>query len=222
MESAGLPLSREKVVRDTLEFVRDSDITVTSLGGLSRELYMVRKEQGKEISQNFFCIGAMGHSFALANGLAIGRPEARRIWCLDGDGSFIMHLGNNAVLAGMAENSNVVHIVVYNGVYSSTGSQPLMIDTVKFLDLAEGLPYRKKIFVDNNFGLRTALVNAIGGTLIVVLTNDQMSDKLPRPTETAAELKDMFVGRLHRADEAGSANGLSVNGGTENGVSSVV
>ncbi|KAF2726326.1 thiamine diphosphate-binding protein [Polychaeton citri CBS 116435] len=199
MGSGNLPLSRELVLRHSMDFIDANDTTVSSLGGNSRELYMIHKEKGGNLGQNFFCIGGMGHSFALAQGLAVGfAQESRRIWCLDGDGSFIMHLGNNAVLAGLSRHSNVVHVVIYNGVYSSTGSQPLMIQPGSFLDLAEGLPYQQKIFVDNVFGLRSALSSATGGTLIVAVTNDRFSSKLPRPVETSTELKYLFLENIQR------------------------
>lgn len=198
VEHNELPLSRELVIRHTVDFVNASDATVTSLGGSSRELYMIRKDSGESLGQNFFCIGGMGHSFALAHGLAVGScPEgARRIWCIDGDGSFIMHLGNNAILAGLGKHRDVIHVVVYNGVYSSTGSQPLMISANQFLDLAEGLSYQQKFFVNDITGLRVALSNAASGSLIVAVTNDHSSNTLPRPTETSGELKHIFMAHM--------------------------
>ncbi|KAH8702303.1 thiamine diphosphate-binding protein [Talaromyces proteolyticus] len=192
-----LPLSREFTIRHVLEHVKDTDASVSSLGGNSRELYMIRKEKGDDLGPNFFCIGAMGHAFALAHGLALGFPSSRgRVWCIDGDGSFLMHIGNNAVLAGIGTHSNVVHIVIFNAVYSSTGSQPLMISPDNFLDLAEGLPYRQKVFVDSVGGLQAALLAASGGTLIVVVVNDRVSKSLPRPKETVEELRGLFLKAL--------------------------
>ncbi|KAI0133718.1 putative phosphonopyruvate decarboxylase [Xylariales sp. AK1849] len=192
-----LSLSRESTIRHVLQHIKDNDVSVSSLGGNSRELYMIRKEKGESIGRNFFCIGGMGHAFALAHGIALGYPSSRgRVWCIDGDGSFLMHLGNNAVLSGIESHLNVVHVVIYNAVYSSTGSQPLMISPDHFLDLAEGLPYRQKVFVDNVDGLGLALSAANGGTLIVVVVNDWFSKTLPRPTETSKELKELFLEAL--------------------------
>ena len=186
-----LPLTRELAIRRSVSHIKSTDTSVSSLGGNSRELYMILKEKNQSLGKNFFLIGAMGHAFALAHGVAMGFRSGKT-FCIDGDGSFLMHIGNNAVLAG-SSHLNVVHIVIYNAVYSSTGAQPLMISRDHFLNMAEGLPYKQKFFVDSGEGLDKALGAAEGGSLIVVLTNERFSDSLPRPTETAMELKNLFM-----------------------------
>ncbi|GJN76926.1 hypothetical protein PLIIFM63780_000414 [Purpureocillium lilacinum] len=173
----------------------ETDVSVSSLGGTSRELYMVRKEKGEPLSSNFFCLGAMGHSFAVANGIRL-RPSSGKVFCIDGDGSFIMHLGNNAVLADISQ-PDLVHVVVFNGVHSSTGSQPLTISRDAFLAAANGLSYERKFFVDNIEDLDRALsLLDSRSTLIVALANDSASASLPRPSETASELKKLFMGHF--------------------------
>ncbi|KAM4055026.1 phosphonopyruvate decarboxylase [Hirsutella rhossiliensis] len=190
-------LSREQVVRSVLAHMKDTDVSVSSLGGNSRELYMVRKARGESLGSNFFCIGAMGHAFAVANGVRMGAPSSRRLFCIDGDGSFLMHVGNNAVLADISQ-PGIVHVVIFNGVHSSTGSQPLTISRNAFLAMAEGLGYQQKFFVDEANGLERALQQSSGGgsALIVVVANTLVSDSLPRPSESPYELRDMFMKTL--------------------------
>ena len=188
-----LQLSRELAIRHVLRYIKPTDVSVSSLGGNSRELYMIRREKGESIGRNFFCIGGMGHAFALAHGIAMGFSSGR-VFCIDGDGSFLMHIGNNAILAGISDpNPNVIHVVIYNSVYSSTGSQPLMITRDGFLALADGLSYKQKLFVDNAEGLEKACETAKPGSLIVVVVNDEVQKSLPRPSETSQELKDLFI-----------------------------
>jgi phosphonopyruvate decarboxylase len=186
-----LPLSRELAIRCLLGNIKNSDVVVSSLGGNSRELYMIRKENGEAIGRDFFCIGAMGHTFALAYGITMG-SSSRRVFCIDGDGSFLMHVGNNAVLAGVSY-PNVIHVVIYNGIHSSTGNQPLMIRKDDFLAMAEGLTYKQKLFVDNAEGLIKACESAIKSTLIIVAVNDSVRKNLPRPSESPRELKGIFM-----------------------------
>jgi phosphonopyruvate decarboxylase len=186
-----LPLSRELAIRCLLGNTKNTDVVVSSLGGNSRELYMIRKESGEAIGRDFFCIGAMGHTFALAYGITMGSPS-RRVFCIDGDGSFLMHVGNNAVLAGVSY-PNVIHVVIYNGIHSSTGNQPLMIRKDDFLAMAEGLTYKQKLFVDNAEGLIKACESAIKSTLIIVAVNDSVRKNLPRPSESPRELKGIFM-----------------------------
>jgi phosphonopyruvate decarboxylase len=186
-----LPLSRELAIRCLLGEIKSTDISVSSLGGNSCELYMIRKESGESIGRNFFCIGAMGHAFTLACGITMGFSSGR-VFCIDGDGSFLMHVGNNAVLAGIS-HPNVIHVVIYNGVHSSTGNQSLTIRKDHFLAMAEGLPYQQKFLVDNAEGLKKACESASKSTLIIVVVNDSVQKNLPRPSETPQELKDIFM-----------------------------
>ena len=185
------PLSRELAIRCLLGEIQPTDVSISSVGGNSRELYMILKETGKSLGHNFFSIGAMGHTFAIAFGVAMGFSSGR-VFCIDGDGSFLMHVGNNAVLAGLAP-PNIIHLVMWNGIHCSTGSQPLPITKENFLAMAEGLPYQQKFFVDTAEGLKKACKSASKTTLIVVIVNDTVSETLPRPSESARTLKNMFM-----------------------------
>lgn len=203
-----LPLKRESVVRSVLGRLQPKDIMVSSLGGTSRETYMVLQEQNRPISRVFFVLGAMGHAFGVASGIRLGQDPALApvVYCLDGDGSFLMHVGNNAVLADVGPRG-LVHVVVHNGVHSSTGDQPLSLRLGSYLDLAEGLAYTFKFFVDTSEALERALALAtaaatpgdgksVVNSLIVVLVGPGQSSALPRPKENAKQLKDLFVESL--------------------------
>lgn len=66
---AKLPLSREYAIRWVLKRLYEEDVTVSSVGGNSREIYMIRKENGEDLSRSFLSIGAMGHTYPLAYGV---------------------------------------------------------------------------------------------------------------------------------------------------------
>ncbi|KAL8704393.1 MAG: hypothetical protein Q9201_002462 [Fulgogasparrea decipioides] len=186
-----LPLSRELAIRCVHRHIKSTDLSVSSLGGNSRELYMILKENGDALGRNFFCIGGMGHAFGLAHGIAMGFSSGR-MFCIDGDGSFLMHIGNNAVLAGISP-PNMIHVVIYNGVHSSTGNQALTISKESFLAMSAGLSYKQKFFVDDAEGLERACESARESTLIIVAVNDLVKKSLPRPSESARELKDLYM-----------------------------
>jgi phosphonopyruvate decarboxylase len=208
-----LPMTRETVVRSVLEKRQSKDIVVSSLGGTSREVYMVLQEQQKPISRVFFVLGAMGHAFGVASGVRLGQTaeQAPIVYCIDGDGSFLMHIGNSAVLADVGPEG-MIHVVVHNGVHSSTGNQPLSLRLEPYLELAKGLGYTHKFIVDTMEALDRALELAavtatgraangkVGGSaakvLVVVLVGPGQSAALPRPTETAQQLKDLFIKSL--------------------------
>ncbi|CRG87785.1 hypothetical protein PISL3812_04806 [Talaromyces islandicus] len=186
-----LPLSREYAIRVVLKQLYEKDVTVSSVGGNSREIYMIRKENGQDLSQNFLSIGAMGHTYPLAYGVQIGHSKGRVV-CIEGDGSFLMHVSNVAVLAAHAPPS-LIHVVIHNRIHCSTGNQPIPISTENLLSLAGSLPYKQKFFVDTAEGLIQACEWAQESTLIVVVVNQSVKKTLPRPTEHPYELRDSYM-----------------------------
>ncbi|KAG6302762.1 hypothetical protein E4U45_002625 [Claviceps purpurea] len=189
-----LPLSRKDAIRCIMGQMAAQDLSVSSLGGNTREYYMLCKEMNRPINRNFFCLGAMGHAYALSYGVSMGFSSGR-IFCIDGDGSFLMHAGNNVLLAGTAP-SNLIHIVIYNGVHASTGNHPVAIRRENLVSLARGLPYEQKFFVDDAEGLENACKCAKGSTLVIVAVNRLLQKDLPAPSESPHELKNVFMRSL--------------------------
>jgi phosphonopyruvate decarboxylase len=64
----------------------------------------------------------------------------RRVVVLDGDGALLMHLGTASTIAA-ARAENLVHVVVDNGCYESTGCQSSTSSTVDWTRLGAGLGY---------------------------------------------------------------------------------
>lgn len=76
-----------------------------------------------EIPDHLDIVGCMGSASTIALGLALAQPS-RRVVIVDGDGSLLMQLGSLVTIAGAAP-PNLVHVVLENGVYETSGSQPL-------------------------------------------------------------------------------------------------
>ena len=72
--------------------------------------------------QNFYMLGSMGLAFPIALGVALAQPK-RRVIALEGDGSLLMQLGCLSTIATLAP-SNLTMVVMDNGIYQITGSQP--------------------------------------------------------------------------------------------------
>ncbi|HEY0850380.1 MAG TPA: thiamine pyrophosphate-dependent enzyme [Bradyrhizobium sp.] len=72
--------------------------------------------------QNFYMLGSMGLAFPIALGVALAQPE-RRVIALEGDGSLLMQLGCLSTIA-MLKPKNLIMVVLDNGIYQITGSQP--------------------------------------------------------------------------------------------------
>jgi thiamine pyrophosphate-dependent acetolactate synthase large subunit-like protein len=67
-------------------------------------------------------LGSMGLAVPIALGVALAQP-ARRVIALEGDGSLLMQLGALATVA-MLRPKNLTILVMDNGIYQITGSQP--------------------------------------------------------------------------------------------------
>ena len=86
------------------------------------ELYEIRNKLNKSHESDFLTVGGMGHASQIASGIAISLPD-RKVFCIDGDGATLMHMGSLAI---NAEQTNLVHILINNCVHDSVGGQPTM------------------------------------------------------------------------------------------------
>ena len=116
------PLSREEALEFVADQLGETDVVVSTTGKLSRELFEYREARHQGHERDFLTVGSMGHSSSIALGIALEKPE-RRIWCLDGDGAFIMHMGA-ITNVGSLKLHNYRHIVFNNGAHESVGGQP--------------------------------------------------------------------------------------------------
>ena len=102
-------MNREEAIRIILESTDDQSCFVTTTGKISREAY----EQSQKIygghERIFMTVGGMGYASMIAAGIAANVPN-QRIYCLDGDGALLMHMGNLAFL-GQMSLKNMVHIL---------------------------------------------------------------------------------------------------------------
>ena len=81
----------------------------------------------QSVSENpdldFPIFGAMGKASSVALGIALAQPT-RKVFVLDGDGGLLMNLGTLVTIGGQ-QPTNLVHFVFEDGVYFTTGGQPV-------------------------------------------------------------------------------------------------
>ncbi|MFC0111620.1 phosphonopyruvate decarboxylase [Kibdelosporangium aridum] len=168
-------LSRVDAVRTVSERARDAAIYSTT-GYTSRELFAAADRPG-----NFYMQGSMGHALALGLGSALRRPD-RRVVVLDGDGAVLMHMGTMSTVGHLAPR-NLLHVVLDNGTYGSTGSQPTTSPTVDWPALARANGYRDAWLCTDGAELRTVLDKALtqpGPCLVAVRIRASETDVPPR------------------------------------------
>lgn len=114
-------LSREEALRIVVGCLSSQDIIVSTTGKLSRELFEYREELKQNHNRDFLTVGSMGHCSQIALGIAISKPT-RDVYCFDGDGAVIMHMGSLAII-GSQKPENFKHIIFNNGAHDSVGGQ---------------------------------------------------------------------------------------------------
>ena len=179
--STGLALTTAAVARLVVECSLPDDVVVSTTGYCSRELYAAGDRPG-----HFYMQGSMGHASSLALGLADAAP-ARRVLVLDGDGAALMHMGALAQIGSQAP-ANLIHVVLDNGTYQSTGGQPTIGKSVRFSRVADACGYRRTDEVDTLDGLRNVLGAVRDGSGPVLVVASGAPDAGPAPSRASAAL----------------------------------
>jgi phosphonopyruvate decarboxylase len=191
------PLSREEAVKLFVDTANTWDIAVTTTGKLSRELFEYRDFTGTGHANDFLTVGSMGHSSSIALGIAIAKPD-RSIWCLDGDGAILMHMGAVATIGSIAPE-NFRHIVFNNGMHESVGVQATYAFGLDFSAIAKGCRYKAYWKAETTDEFTLALREAQqskGPVLIEVLINPKSRKDLGRPTISPVMNKIDFISNL--------------------------
>jgi len=131
----------------------DHAAVVATTGKTGRELFTLGDR-----AQQLYLVGSMGCASAVALGAALNVD--RPLVVFDGDGAALMKLGNWATI-GAQQPSNLVHVLLDNGVHDSTGGQPTASSTVDFATMALAAGYRSAHRCDDAAGLAQAVDEAL-------------------------------------------------------------
>ncbi len=187
-------LSREDVLNIILENSHSNDVFVSTTGKLSRELFEAREGRDEQHNRDFLTVGSMGHSSMIALSIAIEKPD-RRVYCLDGDGALLMHLGSAAVL-GANSPKNFVHIIINNGAHETVGGIPTVSEKINYPHIAKACGYKKVYEAQTKDEIFSALEESreqVGPIFIEIKTNLFSRANLGRPTTTPIENRDSFM-----------------------------
>ncbi len=188
---------REKIIQHIVN-VSGEDPIVSTTGKASRELFETRVANSQSHKYDFLTVGSMGHSSSIALGIALNKSE-HRIWCIDGDGAVLMHMGSMAVL-GAYKPRNLIHIVINNGAHETVGGMPTVAANIDIVGIAKACGYQSAVCVDSFEELDQELEAAKSRaelSLIEVKCSIGARDDLGRPTTTALENKQNFMEYLN-------------------------
>lgn len=191
---SNLMLSREEAIKQVASSIEDSACIVSTTGMISRELFEARSAWGQGHERDFLTVGSMGHASQIALGIAIQKPD-RKIYCFDGDGASIMHMGNMTITGTMKCN-NYVHIIFNNGAHDSVGGQPTVGFDIDICQIAKAVGYTAAYSVNNSTALADVLkdIKKTDGTILLnVLVKKGNRKDLGRPTTTPIQNKESFM-----------------------------
>lgn len=188
------PLSREEALTRIVKSLDNDSVIVSTTGKLSRELFELRESSGQDHSHDFLTVGSMGHASSISLGIALEKPE-RRVYCFDGDGAFIMHMGAITNVGALVPK-NYVHVVFNNGAHESVGGQPTLGFGIDMCAIAKACGYKEAVTITTGeeFEELSKTINTIEGPVLVELrVRIGSRENLGRPTTTPIENKEAFM-----------------------------
>ncbi|MBQ3403000.1 MAG: phosphonopyruvate decarboxylase [Synergistaceae bacterium] len=185
-------MTREEIIRHVIS-VSGDDPVISTTGKTSRELFELRATHERD----FLTVGSMGHASSIALGVSLQKPGVK-VWCIDGDGAAIMHMGAMAVTGSIAPD-NLIHIVINNSAHESVGGLPTAAGKICLPEIARACGYVRVFTAGNYDELDEALKSAKEGsglTFIEAKSRIGSRSDLGRPTTTAIENMKAFSGYL--------------------------
>lgn len=192
----GNHMLREEIIRH-IATAAGEDVILSTTGKASRELFEIREANAQSHQYDFLTVGSMGHSSSIALGIAL-QKQGHRIWCVDGDGATLMHMGAMAII-GANQPENLIHIVINNEAHETVGGMPTVAGKIDLCKIAEACGYKRTWRVSDIEDLDKVLTEAKNVQKLVFI--EAMSaigarEDLGRPTTTAQENKQNFMNYL--------------------------
>ena len=191
----GYELSREEAISTIVGSLDDRDAVVATTGKASREVHEYRRNRGPvSPQQEFLTLGSMGHASQIALGIALSQPD-RRVFCLDGDGALLMHMGSLALI-GSSRPRQFVHVVLNNGCHESVGGQPTVGFEIDIPKIAEACGYSAAVSVSTVADLMNSLERfheIEGPCLLEVRVSAAARKDLRRPQKPPSAERDDFM-----------------------------
>lgn len=189
-------LGREEAIKYFASHMNENDYVVSTTGKISRELFeYCKRENPKQSPHNFLTVGSMGHASAIACAVALHQPN-KTLWCLDGDGAVLMHMGSLCSIGTLSPN-NFVHVVLNNESHESVGAMPTVAGTVNLVEIAKNCGYASSITVNNIDELRALRIDTMQKPcLIEVMVTTGSREDLIRPDTTPQQNKQAFMEAL--------------------------
>lgn len=179
--------------QELIPLLRDEPV-IHANGYICRESFSLKDREA-----NFYMIGSMGLASSIGLGVALCKPD-RKVIVLDGDGNVLMAMGTLAMIAAEAPK-NLVHVVIDNEVYESTGRQRSISNAVPLEQVAKSAGYRQAMRIDKREDIKPAfekLINSEGPGFLLIKVEPCFDPKTGRVTHTPEEITERFMKSTRR------------------------
>ncbi len=184
---------RSKFIEEFLNHVNSKDKLISTTGYTSRELYKIRKDKKLKFGNDFYMIGGMGHSSSVSLGYALAKKN-KKVFCLDGDGSLLMHMGSLGTLAKYGKK-NIKYILLNNNSHESVGGQPTNSVNIDFSIFSKSLGFKSYLKISSEKNLKNNInkfINKSGPNFLEVRIKSRNMKNLGRPKKFV-EIKKKFM-----------------------------
>tara|TARA_B100000989_G_scaffold299063_1_gene292774 strand:+ start:19537 stop:20637 length:1101 start_codon:yes stop_codon:yes gene_type:complete len=185
-------LDKEFFFKNLLENIEKKTKIISSTGYNSRELIYLRKKYKFKNSKDFYMVGGMGHTASVALGASLFKKN--KTLCIDGDGSFLMHMGSIKT-AGTFANKNFKYLLLNNNSHDSVGGQNTYASNINFKQFSKSLGFKKFYCIKNKYNLKKNIIKILNNnvaTFIEVKVSNNKVKSLPRPSDLI-KIKNQFM-----------------------------
>ena len=185
-------LKRKDFIVEFLKLIPKSSKIISTTGYTSRELLQIREKNNLKNGKDFYMVGGMGHSAMVALGYSLN--SKKQVFCLDGDGSMLMHLGSLRTF-GYFGNYKLKHILLNNNAHESVGGQVTTASKIDFKNLSKSLGYKNYYRITSQKDIKNILkkfLNSKGPSFLEVLISIGSLPNLLRP-DNLIKIKNKFM-----------------------------
>lgn len=181
-------IMRQEALESIISCLDDQSFIVSTTGKTSREIFEIRESRGQGHERDFLTVGSMGHTASIALGMSLGTEKD--IYCIDGDGSFLMHMGGIGVAAKNA-GENFKYILINNGAHESVGGQPTIGFDIDIEGILKSVGFNKVYTADTNEEVTRGVecLKREKLSALIINVNQGSRDDLGRPTVTPEQNK---------------------------------
>ncbi len=181
-------MDRKTAIKIMVKYIPEDALVISSNGYISREVFSEFDRPG-----NFYMIGSMGMCLPIALGLTMA-VKKRKIVVFEGDGNILMNMGSMSSVAKLLPR-NLIHVVIDNEAYESTGGQPSASRYLNLNDVAKACRYAvvKKAQNTNELEVQSKKVFSSKGPSFLLVKAKEMAGPAGRISIEPKEISHRFM-----------------------------